>query len=104
MHMQKRTLWTMCVAALAVTACTKNEPAKTEPAGAAAPAAAPRKNARIAVVTHGQASDTFWSVVKNGVDRAAKDVGAEVTYNAPQTFDMVAMSRLIDAEVAKKPD
>lgn len=103
MHMQKRTLWVMCVATLAVAACTKNEPAKAEPMGAA-PAAAPRKNARIAVVTHGQASDTFWSVVKNGVDRAAKDVGAEVTYNAPQTFDMVAMSRLIDAEVAKKPD
>ncbi|UQA57575.1 sugar ABC transporter substrate-binding protein [Polyangium aurulentum] len=59
---------------------------------------------RIAVVTHGQASDTFWSVVKNGVDRAAKDMGVTVTYNAPQTFDMVAMSRLIDAEVAKKPD
>jgi len=63
-----------------------------------------RANIRIAVVTHGQASDTFWSVVKNGVDRAAKDMGVTVTYNAPQTFDMVAMSRLIDAEVAKKPD
>jgi simple sugar transport system substrate-binding protein len=68
---------------------------------AAAPA---RADVKIAVVTHGQASDTFWSVVKNGVDRAAKDMGVTVTYNAPQTFDMVAMSRLIDAEVAKKPD
>jgi simple sugar transport system substrate-binding protein len=58
----------------------------------------------IAVVTHGQASDTFWSVVKNGVDAAGKDLRARVSYNAPQTFDMVAMSRLIDAEVAKKPD
>ena len=76
------------------------------PAGSAAPAggAAPRADVRIAVVTHGQASDAFWSVVKNGVDRAAKDMGATVTYNAPQTFDMVGMSRLIDAEVAKKPD
>lgn len=43
-------------------------------------------------------------MVKNGIDRAAKDMGAKVTYQAPQTFDMVAMSRLIDAEVARRPD
>lgn len=93
------------VAILLAAACTKSgEPAK--PAQAPAPAAesTPRTSVKIAVVTHGQASDTFWSVVKNGVDRAAKDQGVTVTYNAPQTFDMVAMSRLIDAEVAKKPD
>src|SRR5213593_1621125 len=57
----------------------------------------------IAVVTHGQASDPFWSVVKNGVDAGAKAMGAKVTYNAPPTFDLVAMSRLIDASVARKP-
>lgn len=63
-----------------------------------------RARYRIAVVTHGQASDPFWSVVKNGIDQAASDMGVTVTYQAPQTFDMVAMSRLIDAEVARKPD
>ncbi len=93
------------MAILLAVGCTKQEPARPAQAGAAEAASAPREvTAKIAVVTHGQASDTFWSVVKNGVDRAAKDVGATVTYNAPQTFDMVAMSRLIDAEVAKKPD
>jgi simple sugar transport system substrate-binding protein len=59
--------------------------------------------ANIAVVTHGQASDPFWSVVKNGVDAGAKAMKAKVTYNAPPTFDLVAMSRLIDAAVARKP-
>jgi simple sugar transport system substrate-binding protein len=59
---------------------------------------------KFAVVTHGQASDPFWSVVKNGVDQAAKDQGVTVTYQAPSSFDMVAMSRLIDAAVASKPD
>ncbi|HEV8165886.1 MAG TPA: substrate-binding domain-containing protein, partial [Actinomycetota bacterium] len=59
---------------------------------------------KISVVTHGQASDPFWSVVKNGVDAAAKDTGNTVNYQAPQTFDMVEMSRLIDAAVATKPD
>jgi len=58
----------------------------------------------IAVVTHGQANDAFWSVVKNGVEAAAKDAGVKVTYRAPETFDMVAMSRLIDAAVNQKPD
>ena len=59
---------------------------------------------RFVVVTHGQASDPFWSVVKNGVDEAAKDLGVTVEYNAPDTFDMVQMSQLIDAAVASQPD
>src|SRR5438046_8418962 len=59
---------------------------------------------RFVVVTHGQASDPFWSVVKNGVDQAAKDMGVSVEYQAPPRFDMVAMSQLIDAAVASKPD
>jgi simple sugar transport system substrate-binding protein len=59
---------------------------------------------RIVVVTHGQASDPFWSVVKNGVDAAAADMRVTVEYQAPATFDMVAMSQLIDAAVASNPD
>lgn len=59
---------------------------------------------RIVVVTHGQAADPFWSVVKNGVDQAGKDMRVTVEYQAPATFDMVAMSQLIDAVVASNPD
>jgi simple sugar transport system substrate-binding protein len=59
---------------------------------------------RFVVVTHGQASDPFWSVVQKGVAQAGKDMGVQVEYQAPQTFDMVAMSQLIDAAVASKPD
>jgi len=43
-------------------------------------------------------------VVKNGVDDAAELMGVEVQYQAPQTFDMVAMAQLIDAAVAARPD
>lgn len=57
----------------------------------------------IIAVTHGQANDGFWSVVKNGVTAGAKDAGVIVDYRAPETFDMVAMSQLIDAAVAQKP-
>ncbi|HRY24910.1 MAG: sugar ABC transporter substrate-binding protein [Geminicoccaceae bacterium] len=57
----------------------------------------------IIVVSHGQASDPFWSVVKNGVDEAARDYGVNVDYRAPETFDMVAMGQLIDAAVNQEP-
>jgi simple sugar transport system substrate-binding protein len=58
----------------------------------------------IIVVSHGQANDAFWNVVKNGVEQAGKDSGANVDYRAPETFDMVAMSQLIDAAVNQEPD
>jgi simple sugar transport system substrate-binding protein len=38
------------------------------------------------------------------VNQAAKDMGVQVEYQAPDTFDMVAMSQLIDAAVASHPD
>jgi len=113
----------LLVASMLLAACGGGEaPAPAEPADtgaeeadtggeeadtseeAAAPAAAPSGDVRIVVVSHGQASDPFWSVVKNGVDQAATDMGVTVEYQAPQTFDMVAMSQLIDAAVASNPD
>ncbi|MEJ7761558.1 MAG: sugar ABC transporter substrate-binding protein [Thermomicrobiales bacterium] len=63
-----------------------------------------RASLRFVVVSHGQASDPFWSVVQNGVAQAGEDMGVEVEYQAPPTFDMVAMSQLIDAAVASEPD
>jgi simple sugar transport system substrate-binding protein len=63
-----------------------------------------QRDFRFVVVTHGQASDPFWSVAANGVNAAAEDMGVEVEYQAPETFDMVAMSDLIDAAVASQPD
>src|SRR5215467_15103853 len=61
-------------------------------------------NLKFYVITHGQASDPFWSVVKKGVDQAGHDMGVQVVYEAPPTFDMVAMSHLIDSAVAAHPD
>ncbi|MFN8453971.1 MAG: sugar ABC transporter substrate-binding protein [Anaerolineae bacterium] len=59
---------------------------------------------RFVVVSHGQASDPFWSVVQNGVKQAGIDMRVKVEYQAPGTFDMVAMAQLIDAAVASQPD
>jgi simple sugar transport system substrate-binding protein len=59
---------------------------------------------RFVVVSHGQASDPFWSVVKNGVDQAAEDLGVTVEYRSPDGFNMVQMAQIIDATVASQPD
>jgi simple sugar transport system substrate-binding protein len=58
---------------------------------------------RIVAVTHGQSADPFWSVVANGINDAAADLGVRVEYQAPTSFDMVRMSQLIDAAVAARP-
>jgi len=65
----------------------------------------PKSDINIEVVTHGQAIDGFWGVVRNGVAQAAKDMGVAVNYSAPDTeSDMVKMSQLIEAAIAKNPD
>jgi simple sugar transport system substrate-binding protein len=63
-----------------------------------------QKKPKIIVVTHGQASDPFWSVVRNGLATAARETGSEVEYHAPEKFDLGAMSKLIEAAVSSKPD
>ena len=57
----------------------------------------------VIVVSHGQANDPFWSVAKNGVDAACKDMNITCKYVAPGTFDMVEMAKLIDNAVAQNP-
>ena len=57
---------------------------------AMAPAAvSAQDDIRLVVVSHGQASDPFWSVVQNGVNDAAAAMGVTAEYTAPDTFDMV---------------
>ncbi len=66
--------------------------------------ASPAPELRFVFVTHGQASDPFWSVVQNGAMAAARQVGVRVEYQAPDSFDLVTMAQLIDAAVASGPD
>lgn len=84
-----------------LSACSNasNSTQTTTPSGNSA-----RAHLKFYVITHGQASDPFWSVVKKGVDQGGKDMGVQVIYEAPPTFDMVAMSHLIDSAVAAHPD
>jgi simple sugar transport system substrate-binding protein len=59
---------------------------------------------KIIIVTHGQAADSFWLIVRNGAEAAAGETDSDVQYRSPEKFDLVAMSRLIDEAVASKPD
>jgi simple sugar transport system substrate-binding protein len=75
--------------------------------GTLSPAAAQAKKAedvRIVFVTHGQANDQYWTVVKNGMMAAAAALKVKVDYQAPETFDVVKMGHLIQAATASKPD
>jgi simple sugar transport system substrate-binding protein len=88
--------------ALALAACGQQQASQTESGDGGEGGGS--RDLRIVVVTHGQASDPFWSVVSNGVEQAETDLGITVEYNAPETFDMVAMAELIDTAVASEPD
>jgi simple sugar transport system substrate-binding protein len=97
----KRRVWAVLLpVALLAAACGGGEGGDTDGKGGGVA----QRGFRIVVVTHGQASDPFWSVVANGVKAAATDMGVTTEYRAPGTFDMVQMSQLIDAAVASEPD
>ncbi|WP_020573376.1 sugar ABC transporter substrate-binding protein [Actinopolymorpha alba] len=98
------------VAALAISGCSNAAPEQGGGPNEAAtnktdtPArGGPAQNAiTVAVVTHGQAGDTFWDIVKSGVDQAGKDEDVKVTYNGDG--DPAKQSQLIDNAVAQKVD
>ena len=60
--------------------------------------------ARIVFVTHGQASDPFWTVVKKGYRDAEKQTGAAVSYRAPDSFSLERMKRMLEVAIADHPD
>jgi len=59
---------------------------------------------RIAVVTHGQASDPIWAVVKRGIEDARRKENVGVSYRAPDTYDIEVMRRMVEAAVNDHPD
>jgi simple sugar transport system substrate-binding protein len=85
-------------------ACGTTGNTNTTSASSGCPAS--RAKLKFYVITHGQASDPFWSVVKKGVDQAAHDMCVSAIYESPasSTFDVVAMAHLIDTAVAAHPD
>ena len=64
----------------------------------------PAEDVHIVFVTHGQANDNYWSVVKNGIQQAVTKLGVKVDYQAPTTFDVVKMGQMIEAATAAHVD
>ena len=63
----------------------------------------PHKRIRFFMITHGQASDPFWAVVQNGAEAAAAQLGVSVTYEAPDTYDIVRMREMIRNATETRP-
>ena len=63
-----------------------------------------QKKPRIVFITHGQAGDPFWDVVRKGAETAARETDSDLQYQSPVQFDLSAMSHLIDAATASSPD
>jgi simple sugar transport system substrate-binding protein len=70
--------------------------------GQSEPADSSSLDLTIAVVTHGDPADAFWSVVKAGAERAGEDLGVSVEYNSDP--DVTKQSELIDTAVSKDVD
>jgi len=59
---------------------------------------------RVVFVTHGQPSDPYWTIIKNGMHEAAAKFGVTVEYHSPTDFNITQMKTLIDNAVASHPD
>lgn len=59
---------------------------------------------KFVVIVNGSANQSFWSQVKQGINKAAKVSGVKATYQTLETFNGAALSHLIDVAVAAKPD
>jgi simple sugar transport system substrate-binding protein len=102
--MSKRKILALIAGAMVVLGACTAAPATSTGAKGPDGALVKRADIKIEVVTHGQAIDGFWGVVRNGFKAGAADMGVTYNYNAPAAeSDMPAMSALIDAAVAKKP-
>lgn len=58
----------------------------------------------LVMITHGSSMDHYWSTLRLGVAAAAKQMDVSVDYQAPETFDMGQMAKMIDAATASHPD
>ena len=57
----------------------------------------------VAMVTHGQSFDPFWSLVQKGAQQAAADFNVALTYESPSTTNPQAQATMITQAAAKKP-
>ncbi len=57
----------------------------------------------IVMISHGQAADPYWNIVRNGAEEAARQMGIQLEYRAPETFDMIRMAEIIQSATNQRP-
>jgi simple sugar transport system substrate-binding protein len=95
------------VAALAVAACLALAACSSSSQGVSGqtPARSAQSGPRITVdmITHGQAFDPFWALVKKGAQTAASDFNVSLVYHSPSTTNPQAEASLISQAAATHP-
>jgi len=56
------------------------------------------------VVTHGQASSAFWTIVRTGIEAGRRQMDVNLTYRSPDVYSVSTMAAQIDEAVAARPD
>src|SRR5215471_16797086 len=84
--------------ALLLAACTNQGTSGSNPTNSVA-----KSRITMAMVTHGQSFDPFWSLVQKGAHQAASDFNVALTYQSPSTTDPQAQASMITQAAAKKP-
>ena len=88
------------VVCLALAACSSSQGVSGQtPANSAT--SGPRIT--VAMVTHGQAFDPFWALVKKGAQTAANDFNVNLVYSSPSTTNPQEQASLITKAAAQHP-
>ncbi|HEY2688315.1 MAG TPA: substrate-binding domain-containing protein, partial [Streptosporangiaceae bacterium] len=87
-------------ACLALAACSSSQGVSGQ-----TPARSAQSGPRItvAMVTHGQAFDPFWALVKKGAQTAATDFNVNLVYSSPSTTNPQEQASLITKAAAQHP-
>ncbi|MBV9207579.1 MAG: substrate-binding domain-containing protein [Actinobacteria bacterium] len=93
------------VAVSALTACLGLAACSSSPVSGQTPANSAVSGPRItiAMVTHGQAFDPFWALVKEGAQTAAKDFNVNLVYSSPSTTNPQEQASLITKAAGQHP-
>jgi simple sugar transport system substrate-binding protein len=103
----RRAGFSRVVAALAVAACLALAACSSSNQGVSGESSArpAESGPRITVdmVTHGQAADPFWALVKKGAQTAAADFNVNLVYSSPTTTNPHQQASLINKAAAQHP-
>ena len=96
----------LLAAAAVLTACgssgSGSSTSSTDASTSSAGSTTTSSNMTIAMVTHASPGDSFWTVVQNGAEAAAKDLGVKLSYQA-SGGDVQKQVQMINSAAAAKP-